>query len=218
MGCASSGAISDDDASDRPDARGSSPSSSAARTARWVTASESHTRGALDVERLGEHVYEGERSAMRASFRAALERYPDASDASAVSASRLARAHPEARGNPLAEQIFAGFSARRDGRLRERDWIAACVVLAPSGSYANKARAGFHAYDVDGDGVVNDEDLRTTLRKTLGGGVSERQVDRLVDQLKTRFDENGDGVLEEHEFRDLLTKEDVKERFTMQLY
>ena len=107
MGCASSSEIAPDDASDRPDAGGSSPSSSAARTARWVTASESHTRGALDVERLGEHVYEGERSAMRASFRAALERYPDASDASAVSASRLARAHPEARGNPLAEQIFA---------------------------------------------------------------------------------------------------------------
>ena len=84
MGCASSSEIAPDDASDRPDAGGSSPSSSAARTARWVTASESHTRGALDVERLGEHVYEGERSAMRASFRAALERYPDASDASAV--------------------------------------------------------------------------------------------------------------------------------------
>ena len=78
--------------------------------------------------------------------------------------------------------------------------IAACAVLHPDGSYPNKARAGFHAYDFDGDGVVNEKDLTNALRLILGDGVSERQVTHLVDQLKKKFDENGDGVLQEKEF------------------
>ena len=91
-------------------------------------------------------------------------------------------------------------------------------MLAPSGSYADKARAGFRAYDVDGDGVVDDSDLRITLRAVLGSGTSDTQVDRIVDQLKTRFDVNGDGVLEEREFAQLLTKDDIAQRFTMRLH
>jgi hypothetical protein len=39
-----------------------------------------------------------------------------------------------------------------------------------------------------------------------------------VDQLKKKFDENGDGVLQEKEFRALLSKDDVAQRFTMDMY
>ena len=45
-----------------------------------------------------------------------------------------------------------------------------------------------------------------------------RQVRRVVDQLKKKFDENGDGVLEEKEFRGLLSKDDIAQRFTMDMY
>ena len=99
-----------------------------------------------------------------------------------------------------------------------KDWIAACAVLHPDGSYPNKARAGFHAYDADGDGVVDEKDLVATLELILGESVSERQVRRVVDQLKKKFDENGDGVLEEKEFRGLLWKEVMAQRFTMYMY
>ena len=66
--------------------------------------------------------------------------------------------------------------------------------------------------------MVDDSDLRTTLRAVLGSGTSDTQVDRIVDQLKTRFDVNGDGVLEEREFAQLLTKDDIAQRFTMRLH
>ena len=36
--------------------------------------------------------------------------------------------------------------------------------------------------------------------------------------MKKKFDENNDGVLEEKEFRALLSKDDINQRFTMDLY
>ena len=177
--------------------------------------------GGLDEERAGKWVSKSARAAMARAFRDALhsEKYRFERDkANAVSARRLGENHPQCRGNPLAGRILATFSEKQDGGLRKKDWIAACAVLHPDGSYPNKARAGFHAYDFDGDGVVNEKDLTNALRLILGDGVSERQVTHLVDQLKKKFDENGDGVLQEKEFRALLSKDDVAQRFTMDMY
>ena len=177
--------------------------------------------GGLDEERAGKWVSKSARSAMRRAFRDALHsgKYRFERDKeNAVSARRLGEHHPQCRGNPLAGRILASFSERRDGGLRLKDWIAACAVLHPDGSYPNKARAGFHAYDADGDGVVDEKDLVATLELILGESVSERQVRRVVDQLKKKFDENGDGVLEEKEFRGLLSKDDIAQRFTMDMY
>jgi Ca2+-binding EF-hand superfamily protein len=177
--------------------------------------------GGLDEERAGKFVSAASKAAMRRAFKDAVHsgKYRFEKDKeNALSARRLGENHPQARGNPLAGRILATFSAKRDGGVREEDWIAACVVLHPDGSYANKARAGFEAYDYDRDGIVSEADLIQTLRTILGEGVSERQVFSLVDQLKKKFDKNGDGVLEEKEFRSLLTAEDVKQRFTMDLY
>jgi len=39
-----------------------------------------------------------------------------------------------------------------------------------------------------------------------------------VDTLKKKFDANDDGILNEKEFANLLNKDDIKERFTMDLY
>ena len=191
----------------------------AERTRQWVDSSECRVAGSSDALDAGAFVSAAERTAMVASFRQCMRKYraEKVTDCDALSARLLAN-HPEARGNVLAARIFASFSARGDGALDVTDWTNACAVLAPSGSYVDKARAGFRAYDVDGDGVVDDSDLRTTLRAVLGSGTSDTQVDRIVDQLKTRFDVNGDGVLEEREFAQLLTKDDIAQRFTMRLH
>jgi Ca2+-binding EF-hand superfamily protein len=177
--------------------------------------------GGLDEERAGKWVSKSARVAMARAFKEALHsgKYRFERDKeNALSARRLGENHPQCRGNPLAGRILASFSEKRDGGLRAKDWIAACAVLHPDGSYPNKARAGFHAYDFDADGVVNEKDLIATLRLILGDGVSERQVIHIVDQLKKKFDENNDGVLEEKEFRALLSKDDIAQRFTMDLY
>ena len=127
--------------------------------------------GGLDEERAGKWVSKSARSAMARAFKEALHsgKYRFERDKeNALSARRLGENHPQCRGNPLAGRILASFSEKRDGGLRKKDWIAACAVLHPDGSYPNKARAGFDAYDFDGDGVVNEKDLIATLRLILG--------------------------------------------------
>ena len=140
----------------------------AERTRQWVDSSERRVAGSSDALDAGAFVSAAERTAMVASFRQCMRKYraEKVTDCDALSARLLAN-HPEARGNVLAARIFASFSARGDGALDVTDWTNACAVLAPSGSYVDKARAGFRAYDVDGDGVVDDSDLRTTLRAVL---------------------------------------------------
>ena len=133
----------------------------------------------LHDERSGRFASSAQRSAMKLAFRDALAngKFAFTKDiGNAVSCRKLGDHHRAARGNALAPRVFASFSSKNDGGLRLADWVAACVVLHETGSYANKARAGFHAYDVNGDGAVCQTDLVHTLRLILGDGVSERQV------------------------------------------
>lgn len=177
--------------------------------------------GSLEDERAGKWASKAAKSAMKRAFRDVLGsgKYTfDRDKDNALSARKLGEHHPQARGNPLAYRIFNSFSKKKDGGLRAEDWQTACIVLHPTGSYPNKAKAGFQAYDANGDGCVDQTDLVKTLRSILGNGVSERQVFHLVDQLKKKFDKNDDGILEEKEFANLLTRDDIEQRFTMDLF
>ena len=169
----------------------------------------------LVKERRGELLDEKALEAVKKAFDAALGQY---GDAGAISASKLAERHPMFAGNPLARRIMESFSEAGDGTLTRDDWVAACVVLSPGGSRANKARTAFWVYDLDGDGVVDEDDLRGTLVKVLGNALSANQVEQLVQRLMRTFDANHDRRLTEAEFRALLSKEDYEDRFTVELH
>ncbi|EEH53916.1 uncharacterized protein MICPUCDRAFT_51790 [Micromonas pusilla CCMP1545] len=185
----------------------------------------------LEAERRGDGIPRAEIDAMRAAYVAALREYGsgDAKRGRKLSANKLGMLHPEARGNPLAPRIFASFSSTRDGKLSEEDWIAACVVMhGEFGSVANKARTAFQArsrlirrfppydrvgaYNFDGVGDLSEDDLRRAFGVVLGEALSAQQIEVLVQNMMRKFDDNGDGMIDEAEFRRFLSAEDYELR------
>ena len=213
MGCASSSEVS-------PAGPGPADRSSmdkAERTRQWVDSSERRVAGSSDALDAGAFVSAAERTAMVASFRQCMRKYraEKVTDCDALSARLLAN-HPEARGNVLARafrlvQRARRRCARRHG-LDERVRGARAVRLV-----RRQGQGGIPAYDVDGDGVVDDRTsdhppsrARLGHVRHAGGPHRGPAQDQIRRQRRRR--------LEEREFAQLLTKDDIAQRFTMRLH
>eukprot|EP00227_Mantoniella_beaufortii_P020537 CAMPEP_0197588300 /NCGR_PEP_ID=MMETSP1326-20131121/9635_1 /TAXON_ID=1155430 /ORGANISM="Genus nov. species nov., Strain RCC2288" /LENGTH=143 /DNA_ID=CAMNT_0043153111 /DNA_START=190 /DNA_END=618 /DNA_ORIENTATION=+ len=128
-----------------------------AEDSEWVDQSE-RADADLNAERRGELLGKKELEEVHKAFAAAAGAFGvvgGGAGGGELSCSKLAGAHGEARGNPLAGRIFASFSERKDGTLTKEDWVAACCVLSSRGGRANKARTAFQVYDIDEDGFVD---------------------------------------------------------------
>ena len=99
--------------------------------------------------------------------------------------------HAELSINPLAPRLVRML----DG-CNYRDFVCFLAAFSPRASPASKAQFMFDCYDVDGDGVVSADDLRSMLRFLVAGQMSEEQVEALVATC-LRDAGGGDGVARE---------------------
>ena len=66
--------------------------------------------------------------------------------------------------NPLAQQLCKSFSSNGSGALSFEDLLDLYNVFSPKASRELKTQAVFRVYDFDGDGFLNDDDLRQLLK------------------------------------------------------
>jgi Ca2+-binding EF-hand superfamily protein len=59
------------------------------------------------------------------------------------------------------------------------------------------------------------DDLRRAFGVVLGEALTAQQIEVIVQNMMRKFDDNGDGMIDEAEFRRFLSAEDYELRFTM---
>uniref|UniRef100_A0A3Q1GSZ0 Calcium binding protein 5a n=1 Tax=Acanthochromis polyacanthus TaxID=80966 RepID=A0A3Q1GSZ0_9TELE len=61
----------------------------------------------------------------------------------------------------------------------------------------------FKEFDVDGDGVITTEELRSAMIKLMGEHMSRREIDAIVKEA----DDNGDGTVDFEEFVGMMSRQ-----------
>jgi Ca2+-binding EF-hand superfamily protein len=79
------------------------------------------------------------------------------------------------------------------------------MVFFLRGSVEEKLRLTYKAYDLDGDGCLNDFEVEKIIMSgfMLNPSIdyTTEEVDDLVEECMNKLDVNGDGMIEYHEFR-----------------
>ena len=111
---------------------------------------------------------------------------------------------PTGNAEQFCDNVFRTFDTDKKGFIDFKDFLLAIDVTA-AGTPEEKLKWAFRMYDVDGDGVINQEEMTTVVQEIydmLGPGVT-KQIDTAEERAKNifkRMDENNDGSLTEEEF------------------
>ena len=116
---------------------------------------------------------------------------------------------PELQGNPFVGRVFGLFDEEGDGKLTEEQFKAAMAKLGSLDDEAARVKFACRLYDVDGDGFVSPEDLKAIFLDVLGAGSTDQQKGLAAQAMVQHFDKDGDGLLSEEEFGELVKGSDL---------
>jgi serine/threonine-protein phosphatase 2B regulatory subunit len=99
----------------------------------------------------------------------------------------------------LVERLFSAFDTDNDGEMTFPEFVKGLSHLSPLASLEEKLQLSFGVFDVDGNGVVDKEELYSMLKAslvegTLGVDLSETQMRDLVDATFRQVCGEGDGI------------------------
>ncbi len=120
---------------------------------------------------------------------------------------------PELAMNPLAERIASIFE---DANFRQ--FVELLSVFGRNADPDLKRMFLFRVYDIDDDGFVSKQDLRTVMRMLLGDEyVSETQLEALVESVIKSADTDNDGRISKDEFAGAVDLDHVRRNCTVSL-
>ena len=62
----------------------------------------------------------------------------------------------------------------------------------------------FKIYDIDGDGLISQEELKVVLKQLTGNSLTDSQLQQIVEKTVRDLDGDGDGKLRFEEFRKIF--------------
>lgn len=128
---------------------------------------------------------------------------------------------PKPRRDPKAAAGAAADAAEK--RLTFREFLKATSVFGPQASRGDKMEFAFRVYDLDGDGYVGVQDIRSTLR-TMAlteaqsfRTMSSQELDDIARKTVLSADQDGDGKLSFTEFSQVFEDANLVEQLTLHL-
>jgi len=100
-------------------------------------------------------------------------------------------------------QLFAAFDYDKDGYVDFRDFAAGLSIFF-KGSLEEKLQLAFFAHDLDGNGVIDRDELFAILKSSFrvkGFDESDETIKDMVNKCFETADQNGDDKLDFEEFK-----------------
>ena len=104
----------------------------------------------------------------------------------------------------LARAIFRIFDRTQTARINFRTWVTTLSALSQKASVEDKIRFSFSLYDLNDDGAIDINELRTLLAAAVRENVldvSEAEVRQICDHTLRSVDRDGNGKVEYDEYR-----------------
>ncbi|KXZ47762.1 hypothetical protein GPECTOR_33g644 [Gonium pectorale] len=123
----------------------------------------------------------------------------------------------ELGGNPFVGRIFKLFDESGDGCLNMEEFTRALEYFGQLDAEDEQYRFAFRVYDSDKDGLISSEELFAVLQALLGSTYPDAQLEQVVYNTMSEFDRDGDNKLNFEEFKMLLSRQDLANKFSVNL-
>ncbi|KAG2439135.1 hypothetical protein HXX76_004502 [Chlamydomonas incerta] len=123
----------------------------------------------------------------------------------------------ELGGNPFVPHLFKLFDSSGDGSLSLEEFTQALEYFGQLDNEEEQYKFAFRIYDQDGDGFISSEELFNVLQTLMGAAVPDSQLEQVVYNTMSEFDRDGDNKLDMQEFKALLSRDDLANKFSMSM-
>ncbi|CDW71952.1 calcineurin subunit b [Stylonychia lemnae] len=132
---------------------------------------------------------------------------------------------PDVDKNPLGErickvltskgQIQNGVAQMDKNMIDFKEFVRALSVFnkqeqnASASSEDEKIRFLFNVYDIDGDGLISQDELKVVLKQLVANSLTDTQLQQIVEKTILDLDQDGDGKLQFSEFKKIFQNQDL---------
>ncbi|CDK24217.1 unnamed protein product [Kuraishia capsulata CBS 1993] len=125
---------------------------------------------------------------------------------------------PGIASNPLAKRVVEIFDKDRGGDVDLKEFIEGLSIFSNKADPEDKLLFAFKIYDIDGDNYISNGELFIVLKMMVGEGLTDIQLQQLVDRTILENDEDHDGKLNYEEFRNAIDRTAVANSLTLDDY
>lgn len=111
----------------------------------------------------------------------------------------------------MIDHLFTAFDSDKDGFVDFRDFACGLSILH-QGSYDDRLQLAFNAYDLDGNGTIDKEEMLKLLQATFtskGLSMGHNELKDMVDKSFDKADVDGNGVLDFDEFKRAVLQNEI---------
>ncbi|KAF6251945.1 hypothetical protein COO60DRAFT_570376 [Scenedesmus sp. NREL 46B-D3] len=123
---------------------------------------------------------------------------------------------PELAGNPLVPRMFELLDDG-DGFLTLQEFLKAIEWFGTIKTADDMYRLAFTLYDLNQDGCISAQELFSMLQQIVGEGVTDQQLERVVQATMLQYDADGDWCIDFQEFVALMSRVDLYSKFTFKV-
>eukprot|EP00088_Acartia_fossae_P019953 TRINITY_DN21687_c0_g1_i10.p1 TRINITY_DN21687_c0_g1~~TRINITY_DN21687_c0_g1_i10.p1 ORF type:complete len:179 (-),score=57.05 TRINITY_DN21687_c0_g1_i10:207-743(-) len=114
---------------------------------------------------------------------------------------------PEFKENPLVKRVLAIFDKDNNGEIDFKEFVQGLAMfLVKSSDRESKLRFLFSIYDLDGDGLIANDELYTVLKMMVGNNLKDDQLQQMVNKTILALDKDEDGKIDFQEFSKIIEK------------
>ncbi|CAN1178040.1 Calcineurin B-like protein 8 [Linum perenne] len=111
--------------------------------------------------------------------------------------------------NLFAERVFALFDTKHNGVIEFSEFVHSLSIFHPRAPVADKISFAFRLYDLHETGFIERDELKEMVLAILRESdltLSEDTIESMVDKTLAEADLNGDGKIDQQEWKELVAK------------
>ena len=122
---------------------------------------------------------------------------------------------PGISSNPLAARLMDVFDEDGNGTIDFQEFIMGLSAFSGKTSKLDKLKFAFKIYDIDRDGYIGNGELFIVMKMMVGKNLQDEELQQIVDKTMMEADEDGDGRLNFHEFKNAVDSKSVASALTL---
>ena len=124
---------------------------------------------------------------------------------------------PGISSNPLAARLMDVFDEDGNGTIDFQEFIMGLSAFSGKTSKLDKLKFAFKIYDIDRDGYIGNGELFIVMKMMVGKNLQDEELQQIVDKTMMEADEDGDGRLNFHEFKNAVDSKSVASTLTLNM-